>query len=537
LHVYYGNVILVILIIPGVYEFKAQQNRLVSRIKCKRGVATESLNYETYNKQRVIMLRNNIEFEESLQDARKVFYEGSLVEDVTQHPILGVAAKHASYLFKWQNEREYSDLLACDDVTHGRISSFYKIPRTPEDLKKRFELIYQTTRLGRGMFNIVKAIGSDAIFALMLVSRIVDAEYGTEYRKRVNDFYEAVVDRDLALAVAQTDVKGNRIKRPSEQVDKDMYLRIVERRDDGIIVSGAKAHTTQSIASNEIIVIPTRSMSEADKDYAVAFAIPPNTKGLTMISRPMKASENARNDPSLVIGNNNAENETLTIFDEVFVPWNRVFLAGEWKYAGLLASMFPTYHRFTAIAYRAAMGDLYLGLGKLIAEHNGTSETSNIRRNVVKLMTYKETLRLAGNGAADFAEKDGGSDICVPNRVYTNVGKLFANENYLDSVKNLVDIAGGLASTLPHSNDLNNPAERPLLLKYLSGAMPGKTEERIRLISTVREIISSYGALFTSAMIHAEGSIEASIIELYRSYDYGESKKLALFSSGVNDTL
>jgi 4-hydroxybutyryl-CoA dehydratase/vinylacetyl-CoA-Delta-isomerase len=483
------------------------------------------------------MLRNDVEFKESLRDGRKVFYEGSIVTDVTSHPILKVAVNHASDLFRWQNEPQYADLLVHEDLNYGKISSFYRIPKSSEDLKKRFDLIYQTTRFGRGMFNIVKAIGSDAIFALLLVSRAVDADHGTDYYSRVNAFYDNVVKKDLALSVAQTDVKGNRTKRPGEQIDPDMYVRIVERRDNGIIVSGAKAHTTQSIASNEIIVIPTRNMSETDKDYAVAFAIPPNTRGITMISRPMRATESARNDPSLVMGNNNAENETLTIFDRVFVPWDRVFMAGEWKYAGLLASMFPTYHRFTAIAYRSAMGDLYLGLGKLVAEHNGTSETSNIRRNIVRLMTYKETLRLAGYGAADFAENDPSSGIYVPNRVYTNVGKLFANENYLDSVKNLVDITGGLSSTLPHNNDLNNPEERQLLLKYLSGAIPDRTEERIKLIATVREIISSYGALFTSAMLHAEGSIEASIIELYRSYDYDESKKLALFSSGVSDSL
>ncbi|MEM3192959.1 MAG: 4-hydroxyphenylacetate 3-hydroxylase N-terminal domain-containing protein [Candidatus Micrarchaeaceae archaeon] len=483
------------------------------------------------------MLRTDTQFKESLRDGRRVFYKGSLVEDVTTHEILKVAINHASSLFKWQNNNDYADLLVKEDKEHGRISSFYAIPHNSEDLKQRFSLIYQTTRFGRGMFNIVKAIGSDALFALMIVSNIIDKEYGTNYSRRVKLFYEDVVSKDLALSVAQTDVKGNRTKKPREQIDPDLYVHIVERRDDGIVVSGAKAHTTQSIASNEIIVIPTRSMTSDDKDYAVAFSVPPNSKGITLISRPMRASETARSDPSFIMGNNNDENETLTIFDHVFVPWERVFMAGEWKYAGLLASMFPTYHRFTAIAYRAAMADLYLGLGKLIAEHNGTSESSNVRRNIVKLMTYKEILFLAGNGAADFAELDDSTSVCVPNRVYTNVGKLFANENYLDSVKNLVDITGGLASTLPHSLDLENPEERDLLLKYLAGAIPGKAEERIKLISTVREIISSYGALFTSAMLHAEGSIEASIIELYRSYDYKESKKLALFASGIVDSL
>ncbi len=483
------------------------------------------------------MLRNDVEFKKSLQDGRRVFYEGAAVSDVTKHEILKIAINHASDLFKWQNQKQYSSLLVRPDNEYGNISAFYAVPKTTGDLKERFDVIYETTRLGRGMFNIVKAIGSDAMFALMIVSRIIDNEFKTNYSERINKFYRDTVQNDLALSVAQTDVKGNRVLRPSEQPDKDMYVRIVERRDDGIVVNGAKAHTTQSVASNMIITIPTRNMTEADKDYAVAFAVPPNAKGVSLISRPMKASESAIKDPSLVIGNNNAENETLTIFDHVFIPWEHVFMAGEWKYAGLLASMFPTYHRFTAIAYRAAMGDLYLGLGKLIAEHNGTSETSNIRRNIVNLMTYKETLRLAGIGAAEYAEMDTQTGIYVPNRVYTNVGKLFANQNYLDSVKNLVDIAGGLASTLPHSSDLNNPEERELLLKYLSGAIVNKTEERIRLISTVREIISSYGALFTSAMLHAEGSIEASTIELYRSYDYSESKKLALFASGVVDKL
>lgn len=483
------------------------------------------------------MLRNAQEFRASLNDGRRVFYRGQLVKDVASHQILRVAINHAADLFKWQNESPWEGILAHKDEKYGKISSFYRILKSIDYLKNRFDLIYQTTRMGRGMFNIVKAIGSDAIFAIILVSRAVDAQYGTNYNSRINSFYEEVVKKDLALSVAQTDVKGNRAKRPSEQADPDMYVRFVERRDDGIIVSGAKSHTTQSVASNEIIVIPTRNMSEADKDYAVAFAIPPNAKGITLISRPMKETEGAQDDSSMVMGNNNAENETLTIFDNVFVPWERVFLAGEWKFAGLLAGMFPTYHRFTAIAYRAAMGDLYLGLGKLLADHNGTSEASNIRRNVVKLITYKETLRLAGNGAADYAERDSASGIYVPNRIYTNVGKLFANENYLDSVKNLVDIAGGLSSTLPHNDDMDNEEERKLLMKYLAGSMPEKTEERIKLISTVREIISSYGALFTSAMIHAEGSIEASIIELYRSYDYNESKNLALFSSGINDKL
>mgnify|MGYP001626319272 CR=1 FL=1 len=483
------------------------------------------------------MIKSYEEYINSLNDGRTVFYRGKKVSDVANHKILNVAIKHASNLYKMQKDEKFKNLLVTKDEKYGEISAFYKIPRNEKDLWERFNLIYETTRQGRGMFNIIKAIGSDAIFALMIVAQLIDKEYRTDYSKNVKNFYEYVIENDLALAVAQTDVKGDRSKRPSEQNDPDMYVRIIEKNKEGIIVRGAKAHTTQSIASNELIVIPTRNLLENDKDYAVAFAVPPNTKGIKMISRPMKATEAAISDPSFVMGNNNAENETLTIFDDVFVPWERVFMAGEWKYAGIMASMFPTFHRFTAIAYRAAMADLFLGLGKLISEHNGIENAPNIRRNIVNLLTYKENLILSGLGASEKYEIDKNTGIAVPNRIYTNIGKLFANDNYLNAIKNLVDIAGGLAATLPHNDDLENPDEKDLIMKYLSGAKINSTEERVRLIALVREIISSYGSLFTAAMLHAEGSIEASIIELSRSYNYDGSKKLALYSSGIINSL
>lgn len=144
------------------------------------------------------------------------------------------------------------------------------------------------------------------------------------------------------MAVAQTDVKSDRSLRPHQQSDPDLYIRIVEKRSDGIIVRGDKEHTTQSIAANEIIVLPTRNMVAEDADYAVAFAIPPNTKDVKMISRPMKAVESALRDPSFVMGRYNAENETITIFDDVFVSWDRVFLAGEWNVCMAYSDILPT---------------------------------------------------------------------------------------------------------------------------------------------------------------------------------------------------
>jgi aromatic ring hydroxylase len=180
---------------------------------------------------------------------------------------------------------------------------------------------------------------------------------------------------------------------------------------------------------------------------------------------------------------------------------------------------------------------LIVGIGKLLAEYNGVDDKSHIRKDVVELIRYKEMLKATAIAASSIAQIDDITGIAVPNTVMTNIGKLIANESYMDVVKHLIDIAGGLAATLPASQDFENPEEASYLEKYLVGKKGTNAFERSRLISLTREIISSFGALFTTAMLHAEGSIEASVLELYRSYDYDESKKLAFYASGLKDKL
>ena len=482
-------------------------------------------------------LRTPEEYIESLRDGREVYYRGERVSDVTRHEILSAAIRHASDLFKLQFDPKYRNMLVYNDPEYGEISSFYKVPRGPSDLKERFRLIYETTRYGRGMFNIIKAIGSDALFALMIVTKRMDKQLGTDYYKRVMEYYKYVVKNDLGLAVAQTDVKGDRSLRPHQQHDPDLYLRIVKTNEKGIVVRGAKVHTTQAIAANELIVLPTRAMTEKDKSYAVAFAIPVNTKGLKLISRPMKAVEEALRDPSFVMGRMNVENETLTVFDDVFVPWERVFMAGEWQFAGSLAITFPIFHRFTAISYRAAMADLLLGIAKLLAEYNGVDNKSHIRRDVVEIIKYKELLISTALASSDLCMIDELTKIAIPNIIITNVGKLLANEGYLDVVKRVIDVAGGLAATAPSLKDFESPEISYYLEKYLVGKKGVNAKDRIALFNLLRNLISSFGALFGVAMMHAEGSIEASVIELYRSYNYNSSKELALYAAGIEDSI
>jgi aromatic ring hydroxylase len=471
-------------------------------------------------------MRSPEEYLKSLVDGREIYYRGKRVRDITRHPYLSLAAEHAAKLYLLQRDPDFrpSPMTVVDG---RRISTFYKLCRTPRDLLTRSRLIEETTRAGSGVFNIVQAIGSDAIMALMIVSKTLDArDVGEGYFQRVSRFHEHVAKNDLALAVGQTDVKGDRMLRPSEQADKDLYLHVVKSDKEGIVVRGAKAHTTQAIVSDEVVVLPTRAMTEADRDYAVAFSVPTNTKGLKLIARPLVEAESAMTPEEGMISAKNIEVESLTIFDDVFVPIDRVFLLREWEAAGILANLFGLYHRFTALSYRQVIAETLLGAAKMMAEQNGIDGASHVREKLAHLIMYREQSRMAIRLAALDAVKDGPTGIMYPNSLWANIGKLQSNTQYMSSVQNMVDIAGGLISTMPSPEDYSRKNIGPIMKKYLAGNAKTSVEERMNLFRLIRELTGTMGGVLGPAMVHAEGSIAASLIALSREYDYSSSKAL-----------
>jgi aromatic ring hydroxylase len=458
-------------------------------------------------------MKSKEEFLNSLVDGRKVYYRGKLVENVVEHPVLKIAVYHAAKIF------DYPDRIY-EDSKYGRISKFFKIPRNTSDLLERHELIYNSTMYCNGVFNISQAIGSDALSALMITTKKLDKKYGTDYYKRVEKYYQKVIKEDLTIALAQTDVKGDRAKRPSEQVDPDLYLRVVDVKSDGIIVRGAKAHTTQSIAANEIIVLPTRAMREADKDYAISFAVPVNTEGVKLYARPVDELEG---NSSAILSRKNFEVETLTVFEDVFVPWERVFLFREFEFAGQPAVLFATFHRFTAISYRAATLNLYLGATIKMAEANGILKEKHVREDILEIIMCKEIMRMGALAAALKPILD--EEIAIPNPIFTNIAKLYSNSKFPEAVKALIDIAGGIIATIPSEEDLQSD-NKEVFTKYLRGAIEGR--ERIKIIKFVKELagLSSLTGYMLTLMAHAEGSVEASKLELERTYDFNEAIKL-----------
>jgi len=461
-------------------------------------------------------LRTADQFIAGLRDGRRTYVAGERVADVTEHPALRIAAEHAANVYRLAAEPETRELFTCER-DEERVSRYFEPIRSADAVHTRGRLIEEHTRRGRSTLNLTKAVGTDALNALTAVSAGVDRARGTDYSDRVGAYLYRCAREDRSVVLAQTDAKGDRRLRPNEQPDPDAYVRIVERRPDGIVVQGAKAHTTMAPLADEIIVIPTRAMGKGDADYAVSFSIPVDTEGLSLICGPLP-------DPSASsweapVSRRSVEIESLTVFERVFVPRERVFLAGEHEFAGALATTFATYHRFTAIAYKLPFAELLLGCAVMIAHANGTFGASHVREKIASLVHYRELLRACVDCAARHAiPADGG--LVLPSPVYTNVGKYHFASRFHDMVRTVQDVAGGFTITAPGKADLDSEPTGHLIRKYLAGAAGVDPQLRLRLFHLIRDLTASeFGGYNQIVTLHGEGSLQAQVMQTLRDAD------------------
>ena len=474
-------------------------------------------------------LRTPDQYKASLRDGRAVFFRGEKVADVTTHPVIGIAVEHAALDYRMAEDPKYRDLAVVKEGS-DEYSRYFHLPQNGDDLLKRSNLIAAATREGATLVVLIKEIGTDALMALHIIGEKLAAAGKPQYKERIHKFYRHCRDNDLAVAVAQTDVKGDRSLGPTQQDHPDYYVRVVEERPDGVVVRGAKVHTSVSTNTNEMIVLPTRAMKAEDKAYAIAFAVPMNAPGVKMIASPHGSSKkNAFEHP---ISARHKMMETLTVFDDVFVPNDRIFLNGEIDFAGLLALTFVRFHRFTAVSYKLPLLELLAGAGAAIAEANGISRAGHVRDKLTHLAAYHTTVRgLIEHAARTCTYEDG---IAVPNTLLTNVAKYHFAHNYHQGVQIVQDLAGGLLVTAPAEEDLTSEATRAYVLKYMGGAKGFDAEKRLRLLNLISDLTSSeYGGYQEVLAVHAEGGFEAEKLQAYREYDFKTVAAYARKLAGV----
>ena len=417
---------------------------------------------------------------------------------------------------------------ATSHLSGDTINRFCNIHRSPEDLLSKQRMTRLECHRVGGC--IQRCMGIDSTNALSVITYDTDEKYGTEYHQRFLKWLEHFQKEDLVGNCAQTDVKGDRSKRPHEQVDPDLYLRIVERKKDGIVIRGAKAHNTIGPYAQEIIVLPTRALTSEEADWAVAFAIPADTEGITQIVR--LANMRPREHLKAPIANF-GDAESLTIFDNVFVPWERVFLYGETDMGGRLALQFAEYHRHSYTGCKPAISDIIMGATALVAEYNGVGNAQHIRQKLAHLIGIGELVNAAGIAASVNSIKTP-SGTYIPNNIFVNVGRRLAGENIFHEWETLCDVAGGWYATLPFEEDWFNEKTRGYLEKYTMRNPRISAENQHRLFRMISDLMaSSWSGVELAGQYHGGGSPIMETIGLLRDYDLKPKIDTVKYLAGI----
>lgn len=469
-------------------------------------------------------LKTPQQYIESLKDGRVVYCNGERVQDVTTHPILKICRDWVATDYVLNNDPRFQDLLTDIDEDGERVSFALRPQRSREDLLRLREVVKLWARVCFGKPSGAKFVAKDGLNAVTVVSRRIDKKYGTRYADNVEAYRRHLQKNDLAFAMALTDVKGDRSLRPSQQKQhQDFYVRIVEERKDGIIVRGAKTHISQAPLCNELLVAPCRAMAEDDKAYAVAFGIPANTKGVTLISAEPEVHEGFSLFDHPIAGSVYI-NDALIVFEDVFVPNERIFLKGESEFAGPVAYMFANFHRLSAETYKAMELELFTGAAALMAEYNGIEKAAHVRDKLTWLVMFTEAVEILGKAAVEHCASEPDSDLVFPNPMIANICKFYFADNWHQATKYIQDISGGIVVTCPSAKDFFNPETHGMMEKYFGGKAGVPTEERLRAIKLVRDLTSCYEDVLT---IHAEGSLEAQKLSVLQLADFDRYKAAA----------
>lgn len=436
------------------------------------------------------------------------------------------------------NDPDFEDLCtATSHITGEKINRFTHIHQSKEDLLKKQMMTRVLCHRVGGC--IQRCMGIDAMNALSVVTYEMDEAFGTDYYKRWEKFLRYFQENDITGNCAQTDCKGDRLKRPHEQVDPDLYLRVVETRKDGIIVRGAKICNTVAPYADEIIALPTRFMTDKDRDYAVAFAIPADTDGVKLLCRPAYPYKRKKLDaPMAHLG----DVESFTIFDDVFVPKERVFMNGNedprlTPFAGFLALLFAHFHRHSYTGCKPAVSEILGSMAALVAEYNGIEKEKHVKEKLSHIIGVAELVFAAGEASAYRAER-APSGTFIPDEVLTNAGRRLAGEEIYNEYKTLADLAGGLSVTLPLEGDFYNEETRELVKKYIMrnpNVSPENVHRCFRMIETA--LGSEMTGLSQVAGLHGGGSPQMETITMMSRYDVEVLKSIAKYLAGIEEEL
>jgi 4-hydroxybutyryl-CoA dehydratase/vinylacetyl-CoA-Delta-isomerase len=488
-------------------------------------------------------MRTKEQYIEGLRKMRRnLYYDGDKIDrdDEVQVPTLNIMG----FTFEATQMPELKDLCtATSHLTGETINRFCHVHQSPEDLHKKQDM---TRALCRKVgFCIQRCMGVDATNAINAVSYEADKlnNGNTEYHKNFLSWLENFQKNDLVGCCAQTDMKGERLKRPGQQTDPDMYLRMIEKKSDGIVVRGCKLNISEASIADEILVVPTRMLGPDEKEYAVAFAVPADYEGVKQVVHVHRNRTRTHFETGHPDG---GYTDSYVLFDDTFIPWERVFLCGENDHGGILAMLFALFHRHSYSGCKPAIGDILMGLASMAARYNGIRKTSHVREMLAEFITITELGYAAGYTASDLGKPEiylpgmgsvpYGPGSYIPHSIYANVGRCLTGEAVFKEQEMLCNIAGGLPSTFPYEADLANPELKPLLEKYLKRNPDVPVSDQIKFWMMFGEVTCSGNTGFMNyGSYHGGGSPIMEQIAITAQYNIKLRENLVKSLAGIEE--
>ena len=463
----------------------------------------------------------------------EVYLMGERVQDPIDHPIIRPSLNSVAMTFQVAQEEDGKELATTQShLTGKRINRFTAIHQSPQDLVKKVKMQRLLGQKTASCFQ--RCVGMDAMNAVYSTTFEIDEKYKTRYHEHFKNFLLRIQEEDLVVDGAMTDVKGDRSLRPTQQADPDLFLRVVERRTDGIVIKGAKAHQTGMVNSHEVIVMPTMALKEDEKDYAVCCAVPTDSPGLFFIYGRQSCDTRKLEGGTMDVGNHKfGGHEVLAVFDNVFVPSERIFLNGETDFVGVLVERFAGFHRQSYGGCKVGVGDVLIGAASLAAEYNGAAKASHIVDKLTEMIHLNETLYSCGLAcSAEGHQTKAGS--CEIDMLLANVCKQNVTRFPYEIVRLAEDVAGGLMVTMPSEKDLKNERTGPYILKYLKGVASVPTENRMRVLRLIENISLGTAAVgYRTESMHGAGSPQAQRVMIRRQSDMERKRKFAKDIAGI----
>lgn len=468
------------------------------------------------------------EYVESIRKLKmNIYMFGEKVENSVDNPILRPSLNSVKATYDYAEDPLHEDLMTAVDPDSGeKINRFTHIHRSTEDLVNKVRMQRLLGQKTASCFQ--RCVGMDAMNAEYSTTYEIDEKYGTAYHANFKKFLKYVQDGDLTVDGAMTDTKGDRSLPPHKQADPDLYLHVVERREDGVVVRGAKAHQTGIVNSHEVLVMPTVAMGPDDKDYAISFAVPTDAEGITIIVGRQSCDTRKLENTNLDVGNSvYGGMEALVVFDNVFVPNDRIFMNGEYDFAGMLVERFAGYHRQSYGGCKVGVGDVLIGATALAAEYNGVERASHVKDKIIEMTHLNETLYSCGIACSCTGCKTASGSYMI-DLLLANVCKQNVTRFPYEITRLAEDIAGGLMVTAPSQKDIESEEVGDLVKKYLAGTTAVSMEDRMKIFRLIENMTLGTAAVgYRTESMHGAGSPQAQRIMIARQGNLQEKKGLA----------